>query len=286
MKKRYFPYLLVAPATLLLVTVSLYPSLYSLFLSLNTFRRGERIFVGVRNFQQLFRSQDFWESLRTTVVYGVIFVMVTLVVAFALALLFNRRVRFSAVYMTIIFIPWMLSEVVTGVIFRWLFLPGYGLMQDLLSPLFGGIRFLGDPAGALGVVIAATVWRTLAFAMILLLAGLQTIPKDANEAASIDGANTWQTFRFITWPLMRSTTMVVILLLTLQAVNATGVFLSITNGGPGRATEVLSVSMYREALLFFNFGYGAAIAVMMLLVNLTLAVIYLRTMRDDLAAAA
>ncbi len=286
MKKRYFPYLLVAPATLLLVTVSLYPSLYSLFLSLNTFRRGERIFVGVRNFQQLFRSQDFWESLRTTVVYGVIFVMVTLVVAFALALLFNQRVRFNAVYMTIIFIPWMLSEVVTGVIFRWLFLPGYGLMQDLLSPLFGGIRFLGDPAGALGVVIAATVWRTLAFAMILLLAGLQTIPKDANEAAAIDGASTWQTFRFITWPLMRSTTMVVILLLTLQAVNATGVFLSITNGGPGRATEVLSVSMYREALLFFNFGYGAAIAVMMLLVNLTLAVIYLRTMREDLAAAA
>ncbi len=286
MKKRYFPYLLVAPATLLLVAVSLYPSLYSLFLSLNTFRRGERIFVGLRNFRQLFRSDDFWESLQTTAIYGVIFVFLTLAIAFMLALLFNRRVRFSAVYMTIIFIPWMLSEVVTGVIFRWLFLPGYGLLQDLLSPLFGGISFLGHPAGALGVVIGATVWRTLAFAMILLLAGLQTIPKDANEAASIDGANGWQTFRFITWPLMRSTTMVVILLLTLQAVNATGVFLSITNGGPGRATEVLSVSMYREALLFFNFGYGAAIAVVMLLVNLTLAVIYLRTMREDLAEAA
>jgi ABC-type sugar transport system permease subunit len=281
-KSRYFPYLLLAPATLLLLAVSLYPSLYSLFLSLNTFRRGDRIFVGLRNFQQLFRSDDFWESLRITAVYGVIFVFLTLVIAFILALLFNQHVRFNAVYMTIIFIPWMLSEVVTGVIFRWLFLPGYGLMQDMLSPLFGGISFLGHPVGALGVVIGATVWRTIAFAMILLLAGLQTIPKDANEAAAIDGANSWQTFRFITWPLMRSTTMVVILLLTLQAVNATGVFLSITNGGPGRATEVLSISMYREALLFFNFGYGAAIAVVMLMVNLALAVVYVRTMRDDL----
>lgn len=285
MKNRYFPYLLVAPATLVLLLVSLYPALYSLFLSLNTFRRGERIFVGLRNFQSLMRSDDFWESLRITGIYGVIFVSLTLGIAFLLALLLNRRVRFNALYMTIIFIPWMLSEVVTGVIFRWLFLPGYGLLQDLLSPLFGGVRFLGDPAGALGVVITATVWRTLAFAMILLLAGLQTISKDVNEAASIDGASGWQTFRHITWPLMRPTTMVVLLLLTLQAVNATGVFLSITNGGPGRATEVLSVAMYREALLFFNFGYGAAIAVVMLLVNLVLAVIYLRTMRDDLAAA-
>lgn len=285
MKSRYFPYLLLAPATLLLLLVSLYPSFYSLYLSLNTFRRGERIFVGLRNFQQLARSDDFWESLRITAVYGVIFVAATVSLAFFLALLLNRRVRFSGLYMTFIFIPWMLSEVVTGVIFRWLFLPGYGLLQEFLSPLFGGISFLGHPQGALGVVIAATVWRTLAFAMILLLAGLQTISRDVNEAASIDGAGAWQTFRYITWPLMRSTTMVVLLLLTLQAINATGVFLSITNGGPGRATEVLSVSMYREALLFFNFGYGAAIAVVMLLVNLILAVVYLRTMREDLAAA-
>ena len=97
----------------------------------------------------------------------------------------------------------------------------------------------------------------------------------------MDGANAWQTFWKVTWPLVRPTTQVVVLLLTLQAINSTGLFLSITNGGPGRATEVLSVSMYREAILCFNVGYGAALAVLMLIINIILAFVYIRTMSTD-----
>lgn len=283
-RKTAFPYLLILPSLLLICLVSLYPALYSLFLSLNTFRRGERIFVGLRNFEQILGSANFWESLRHTAVYGVLFVVLTMLFAFVLAVVLNRRQPYTGLFMTIIFVPWMLSEVVTGVIFRWLFLPGYGLMQDWLSPLFGDITFLGHPQGAMGVVIGATIWRTIAFAMLLILAGLQTIPGEVYEAAAIDGANEWQSFWQITWPLVRPTTLVIVLLLTLQAINATGLFLSITNGGPGRATEVLSVSMYREAILFFNFGYGAALAVLMLLINVTLALVYIRTMRSEVVA--
>lgn len=283
-QKTLFPYLLILPALLTICLVSLYPALYSIFLSLNTFRRGERIFVGLRNFAQILASANFWESLRHTAVYGVFFVTLTMIFAFVLAVMLNRRLNYTGLFMTLIFVPWILSEVVTGVIFRWLFLPGYGLLQDVLSPLFGDIVFLGDPRGAMGVVIGATIWRTIAFAMLLILAGLQTISGEIYEAAAIDGANSWQSFWSVTWPLVRPTTLVIVLLLTLQAINATGLFLSITDGGPGRATEVLSVAMYREAILFFNFGYGAALAVMMLVINVVLALIYIRTMRSEVVA--
>lgn len=283
-QKTIFPYLLILPALLIICLVSLYPALYSIFLSLNTFRRGERAFVGMRNFEQILASANFWDSMRLTAVYGVLFVLLTMIFAFILAVMLNRRLNYTGLFMTMIFVPWILSEVVTGVIFRWLFLPGYGLLQDLLSPLFGDIAFLGHPQGAMGVVIGATIWRTLAFAMLLILAGLQTIPGEVYEAGAIDGANGWQSFWSITWPLVRPTTLVIVLLLTLQAINATGLFLSITNGGPGRATEVLSVSMYREAIVFFNFGYGAALAVLMLLINIVLAAIYIRTMRSEVVA--
>lgn len=135
----------------------------------------------------------------------------------------------------------------------------------------------------MGIVTGATIWRSLAFAMLLILAGLQTIPREISEAASIDGATAWQNFWQITWPLALPTTVVTILLLSIQAVNATGMFLAITNGGPGRSTEVLSLYMYREAIEFFNFGYGAALSVVMLGLNAILATFYLRAMRRDMA---
>lgn len=148
---------------------------------MHSFRRGQQTFVGLRNFEQILNSAGFYESLRLTLVYGLFFVSLTLLFAFLLALAFNRKLGYTGVFMTTIFIPWMLSEIVTGIIFRWLFLPGYGLLQELFSPLFGNITFLGHPQGAMGVVVGATIWRTLAFAMLLILAGLQTISSEVRS---------------------------------------------------------------------------------------------------------
>ena len=278
---KIYPYLLITPALIFIGTVSLYPTLYSLYLSLNRSRRGQLEFVGFRNFRIIFDSPDFWESLWNTAIFGIFFVVLVMVLAYLLALMFNSGVSLGGLYMTIIFVPWMLSEIVSGVMFRWLFLPQFGLIQNLLSPLFNNIIFLGSASGAMGVVTGATIWRSIAFAMLLLLAGLQTIPSDLSEAAAIDGANRWQSFWKITWPLLMPTTLVTVLFLTIISINAAGLFLSITGGGPGRATEVLSLYMYREAILFFNFGYGAALAVIMFLLNALLAVIYIRTLRSQ-----
>lgn len=284
MTKRIYPYLLIAPAMALLAAVSLYPTLYSFWLSLHRFRRGQAEFIGLRNYVQIFTGASFWESLWATLSFGLIFISLTVGLGFLLALIFNQRPRGAGFYMTIIFIPWMLSEIVSGVMFRWMFLPQFGVLQNWLGPLFGeDFRFLATPGGAMGVVTSATIWRSLAFAMLLILAGLQTIPREITEAAAIDGASRWQSFWQVVWPLVLPTTTVTVLLLSIQAVNATGMFLAITNGGPGRSTEVLSLYMYREAIEFFNFGYGAALSVIMLGMNTLLAIVYLRTMRRDLA---
>ncbi len=278
---KIYPYLLIAPALILISAVTLYPTIFSVYLSLNRSRRGQLEFVGLRNFEIIFNSGDFWESFRLTTIYGILFVVLVMLFAFLLALIFNRGLRFGGVYMSIIFVPWMLSEIVSSVMFRWMFLPEIGVAQRLLGPLFGDITFLGNNAGAMGVVIGATIWRSVAFAMLLILAGLQTIPGEMGEAAAIDGATRWQAFWKVTWPLVLPTTQVTIVFLTIQAINGAGMFLSITNGGPGRATEVLSLYMYREAIVFFNFGYGAALAVILFLLNAILAVLYIRSLRSQ-----
>ncbi len=279
--RRCYPYLLIAPALGLISMVSLYPTLYSLYLSLHRIRRGTMEWVGLQNFRTILTSASFWQSLQHTLVFGVCFVSITLICAYALALMFNRKLALNGLYMTIIFVPWMLSDIVSGVMFRWLFLPHTGFGHQVLEALLGTSNLPGTPAGAMGIVIGATVWQATAFAMLLLLAGLQTVPREIYEAALIDGATRWQSFWYITWAFVRPTTMITTLFLTIQAINTTGMFLAITEGGPGRATEVLSLYMYREVITFFNFGSAAALSVIMFVLNAALATIYIRTLRAE-----
>ncbi len=284
-RENIYPYLLITPAMLLMIGVSLYPTIYSLYLSMTTVKRGKMRFIGFENFEFIFDSGDFWESLRLTLVFGITYVVLTMFFAFLLALLFNRGLAFGGFYMTLIFIPWVLSEITSGVVWRWMFYREVGVLQNLLGPFFGGETLIATGGGAMGIVVAASVWKSIAFAMLLILAGLQTIPKSVYEASAIDGAGRWETFRQVTWPLVRPTTLVTVVFLTIQAVNAIGMFLAITNGGPGRATEVLSLYMYREAIEYFDFGYGAAISVIMFGLNVVLAALYMRSMNQESALA-
>ena len=281
---RWYPYLLIAPALILVAAISLYPTLYTFYLGAHRFRRGEMEFVGLRNFRVIWESPSFWNSLTLTGIFGFWFLLLVMVAGILLALAFNRRLKGNGFYMTLIFIPWMISEIVAGIMWRWMFLPNVGVLQQTLGPLVGEeYRFLADGAGAMGVVVAATFWRGLAFATLLLLAGLQTIPRELDEAAAIDGANRWQRFWRVTWPLLLPTTQVTMVFMSIQAVNAVGMFLSITQGGPGRSTEVLSLQMYKEALEFNNWGYAGALAVVMFGVNALLAVVYVRALQSRAA---
>jgi len=284
-RSKSYPYILVTPAILFLMIVTLYPTLYSLYLAMTRTRMGIMEFVGFRNYRIALMSTEFWQSMRNSLIFTSFYVLLTIVIGYGIALLLNRGMRLTGLYMTIIFLPWVLSEITTGVVWRWMFYQDYGILQNLLGPLFGGYKFISRPEGAMGIVIAATVWRSISFAMLLLLAGLQTVPKEVHEAAAMDGADGWKSFWKITWPLTLPTTIVTIVFMTIQAVNGVGMILSITEGGPGRATEVLGLLMYRQAMQFYNFGYAAALSVTLLILNFILAAFYIRGLNRETALA-
>jgi len=287
MKKKLslYPYLLTLPALIFITIVSLYPTLYSFYLSMTRSKKGITEFVGLRNYSIILRSADFRESLWLTIVFTVFYVLLTVIIAYILALMLNRGLKLTGVYMTIIFLPWVLSEITSGVVWRWMFYQDYGIIQNLLAPIFKGKALITTAWGAMAIVIAATTWRSISFGMSLLLAGLQTVPREIYEAASIDGSNGWNTFWKVTWPLVRPTTIVTTVFLTIQAINGVGMVLAITEGGPGRATEILGLHMYREAMQFYNFGYAAALSVVLLLINVILAAFYLRALERENALA-
>lgn len=281
-----YPYLLTIPSLLLIFAVTLYPSLYSIYMSLTRSKRGVTEFVGLDNFRRILNSTDFYQSLQATLVFTVFYVLFTVTIAYVIALMLNQGLRLTGLYMTIIFLPWVLSEITTGVVWRWMFYPKEGIIQNLIGPLISNVALITRPWGAMIIVIAATVWRSISFAMLLLLAGLQTIPDEIIEAAQIDGASGFGVFRHITWPLMLPTVVVTAVFILIQGINGVGMILSITEGGPGRATEVLGIMMYRQAVQYYNFGYAAAIAVILLILNAILAAFYLRALRQESALAA
>jgi multiple sugar transport system permease protein len=281
-----YPYLLSLPAVLLVASVSIYPTFFSFYLSMTRFRSGVTEFVGLKNFSILLSTSHFYESLSATMVFLVFYVAITVIISLLVALMLNSGIAASGLYMTVIFLPWVLSEITSGVVWRWFFYRDYGILQNLLGPLFDNATIITTPGGAMGIVTAATIWRSVSFGMLLLLAGLQTIPKEVYEAANVDGAVGFIQFRRITWPLLFPTVIVTIAFLTIQAVNNVGMFLSITEGGPGRATEVLSLYMYREAIQYFNLGYGASLSVLLLMLNAVLAAVYLRFLKRENALAA
>lgn len=287
MKKKLslYPYLLTLPALVFITIVSLYPTLYSFYLSMTRSKKGIIEFVGLRNYSIILRSADFRQSLWLTIVFTVFYVLLTVIIAYILALMLNRGLKLTGVYMTIIFLPWVLSEITSGVVWRWMFYQDYGIIQNLLAPIFKGKALITTNWGAMAIVIAATTWRSISFGMLLLLAGLQTVPREIYEAASIDGSNGWNSFWKVTWPLVRPTTIVTTVFLTIQAINGVGMVLAITEGGPGRATEILGLHMYREAMQFYNFGYAAALSVVLLLINIVLAAFYLRALERENALA-
>lgn len=274
------PIWLLYPALIVLVVVQIYPTLYSLYLSLGRIRGGEFSFVGLRNFQRIFNSTDFYESLLRTGIYTLVFLLLCIGFGLLLAILFNRKTRFTTFYMACIFIPSILSEVVSGTMWSWMFQQSYGIIQVALNPYINNYSMLTRPEGAMLIVIMASTWKHLAFNALLFLGALQSISKDVYESASLDGANVWQSFTKITFPLIKPTLLVAVLLTSIRGINSLGMILATTKGGPGTATMTTAVYLYRTAWQFGDFGTAAALSVIMFAINIVLAVVYIRMLRS------
>lgn len=272
---RLTPLWLLLPAMGVLLVLQVYPSIYSIFLSLHRQRRAGFEFVGLTNFELLLNNSAFRESLGRTLVFSGWYVLLTMCLGLLVALLINRRLKFTGWYLVVIFVPWVLSDVVAGTMWRWMFLEDYGLLQEWLRPIFGNSIYI-SPSGAMGIVILASVWRAVAFSAVLFLGALQTVSHEMLESASLDGANRFQRFWLVIFPLIRPTFVIALLLTSIRSVNTVGLILATTRGGPGTATETASVYLYDVTWGQGSFTRGAAVSVVLFVINIVLTLAYLR----------
>jgi ABC-type sugar transport system permease subunit len=280
---RVLPYLLVAPAVILVFALTVYPTIYVLqtsFTDWNLMRTVTKP-VGLQNYLDLATDSLALRALLNTVVFLVGSLALILVLGLALALALNEPVRFRTFFRSTVVLPWALTAVVVGVIWRWILIPDIGIVNYMLAGLGINVSFFLSPAAALATMIVVEVWRSTGYGMILLLAGLQGIDPTLYEAGRIDGAGFWRALRFITLPLLVPTLLVATILLSIRSVNLIDIPLVVTGGGPARMTETLGLYMWKESFSFYHIGYGSAVAMVMFAINLVLTVLYIRSLSQN-----
>lgn len=272
------PFVLLAPAVALLLAVAGYPLIGALRLSLLQFRlnRPER-FVGLANYQHLLADPQSLESLGITAVFVAGSVTTVMVLAYLLALLLYQEFRGRRFVRTVVLIPWALAPVVNGIMWKSLYAPSFGPLNDILTRsglLVQPVNWMGDyPMHSL---ILAYVWKVLPLPTLVILAGLEGVPGELYEAAQVDGAGSLRRFRFITLPLMGAVTLLALILMLVDSLHVFAIVDLLTRGGPGGRTMVLNYTIFRTAFRYLDFGYGAAMAFALTGIVLVLALVYLR----------
>jgi multiple sugar transport system permease protein len=265
--ERLTGWLLLVPALVPLMLVFVYPIGRALWLSLFAKNLGTKlqpVFVGLDNYLRAIGDGRFWQTFGTTMVFTIVSVGLELLLGLGIAIALNRRFRGRDLVRTIAILPWALPTALIGLAWAWIFNDRFGVVNDIaigLGLIETGINWLGEPTLAMVSIICADVWKTTPFASILLLAGLQSISPDLYEAHAIDGASPWQSFRAITLPLLAPQIVIVLLFRCAQAFGIFDLVNVMTGGGPGGATEVISLYIYATTMRYLDFGYGAALVV-------------------------
>jgi ABC-type sugar transport system permease subunit len=254
------------------------PTFYTFYLSLTNWDGiSQAQFVGFKNFERLFKDRDFTQAFTNNIRWLVIFITVPTTLGLGLAMIFNTNIRGSRWFKISFYAPLILSFVVIGTIWSWIYEPRQGLVNSLLFAV--GVAdppgWLADRDLALYAVIGAAVWRQVGYVMILYLAGLKNLDPSLIEAARVDGANGWRLFRSIIFPLLGPITTVVVVISVIDSLRAFDLVSIMTRGGPAGATNVLANFMYIESFNNYQMGYGATIAVMLFSLSLFIIVPYL-----------
>lgn len=276
----------VLPSFIFVGVFTLYPifesfrlSFYRMILTLPWL--GQKM-VGWENYLDLWTDPVAIQALRTTLIFVAVTIPLELLVGLGMALVMNEVFRGRGLLRAVVLIPWAVPTVVSSQMWRFIFNDRYGLVNFVL---FGGdasryLAPLADPYLALIAIMIAEVWKTAPFAGLILLAGLQAIPDDLYDAASIDGATSWQKFRHVTLPLIRPALLLALLFRTIDGLRVFDLVFVMTQGGPADATNVLSFYGYKKIFAEGMVGYGSAVAVTVFLVSLILSLTYLRILRS------
>jgi multiple sugar transport system permease protein len=274
---------MMAPFLVLYLLFVIGPTIYALLLSLfngSLVRSGLGSWAGFGNYAEALNSPDFWSSLWHTIYFTILTTPPLVILAFVFALLADRVVRGRALFRFAFFAPYVLPSAVMSLIWVWIYTPAIGLAEGWLGAI--GItapNWLGDPTWAMPSIAIATVWWTLGFNFVLYLAGLQDIPRELYEAASLDGASPWQQIRRITIPLLGRTTTLVTVLQVIASLKIFDQIYIMTSGGPNFSTQPSLEYIYDQSFTNLRIGYGSAVSMLLFLVILAVSFVWLAIVR-------
>jgi multiple sugar transport system permease protein len=280
-RKKAYPFLMISPALFLLSAALVYPLGYSFWLSFHnwsliTFRKGVP-FVGLSNYIQVFSDSQFWTSLGVTYRFMIGAISLEFILGMGIALLLNQNIRNRKLFRSLVLVPMMATNIVIGLAWRMMYNYDAGIINWFLG-LFGipPVTWLSDIHHALLSLVLVDVWNSTSFVALLLLAGLQSMPDEPVEAARIDGASFWQVFIYIFLPLLRPTILVILVWRVIDTFKVFDVVFTLTGGGPGTATETISLFAYYNGFQRFDLGYASAISYTMMFIMLGMAAVLFR----------
>ncbi len=276
MHRKLTPYLFVAPLMIFIAVFTYVPILTSLNLSVRqwNFLTPDMPFVGLRNYEELFASAEFWNSLRVTTVFAVLSVPLRLGAALAIASWLVRETLPSRLLRGALFLPSVTSTVSIAVVFSWVFSTDYGMMNALLGWLgLGRPQWLQDPHLALWVLILVNTWKQIGYDIVIYIAGLQAIPQELYDAAAVDGGRRFSVFRRVTMPLVMPTTYFLLVISVIEAFQVFTIVNVMTRGGPAGATDMLVNLLYEIGFELFDIGRGSALAVILFVLLVALAIL-------------
>jgi len=275
-------YFMILPSVAMITLLTLVPLLEGLIVSVQSQDMGRpnpTRFVGWEHYiRALFEDDDFWSSLRRTIIWTIGSVAGAYCLALSLALLVNIDIQGRKFFRALFLLPWVVPEVSTALLWKWLYGDEFGILNFILKSLgiiSSPVLWLADPNLAMPSVIAVQIWKLYPVMFIVLLAALQNVPNELHEAAIIDGANSRQRFWYITLPFIRGTSVITTLLASIWSFQNFDIIYLLTGGGPAGVTKVLATLMYQKAFWGSEMGYAAAIGVLMLVVLLLLSIAYL-----------
>lgn len=255
-------WLFVAPATILVIGLSLFPAAWAFLLSLQEWDGfSEPEFVGGENYSGLLTDESFHAAILHTGLYTALFVPMSVFAGLFLAVALNRKIRFINFYRTAIFVPFVASAAATGILSTYLFNPQFGLVNNVLRVI--GLpqqRWLEDEGQAMVVIALMSLWGQAAFTTVIYLAALQDVSPELLEAARLDGANRWQSFWSVVWPSLRPVTVFVTIWQTIGSIQLFDLVFTTTRGGPLDATKTIVYYLWEQAFKRLDFGYGSAVA--------------------------
>lgn len=280
-KARATPYVFIAPNLVLFSVFIFFPLFYAFFISFHEWSLIDTpLYTGTENYERLLSDRQFWQALGNTVLYSLATVPTSLGLGLAVAIGLNRELFARTLLRSAFFLPVVISSVATAVISAWLFNDNYGVINAILGHLgLRPIAWLSTTRWALPSIIITTLWTRIGFCMVVYLAALQSISPSYYEAARIDGATRWQQFRYVTWPLLRPTTFLLLILNVIHSFQVFDLIFVMTGGGPGFSTTMLVQYIYQAAFVTSEMGYASAMGVVLFALVLVFTLIQWRVNR-------